>query len=195
MQVHKILGVGIAVALLAVGCNSNKNGVNNTPGNSSTTTETQLPPLETLLQNNPGVPSGWVPYEGDGFRLLIPNTWSRKSGVDAGNFSIGSNQAVSLAEAGAVTMDVAVTTKSAQTTLRDVVTGLIKGQQNATKLTESKTSSGLKVVSVSFGPTKGTITVYAIEFSDKSYVKVTVKGDVENQYVNPIVETFVLRGN
>ena len=186
--------VGLSVALMAAGCNSNKGADKSASSVTPTTTKTeQSPPLEDLLANNPGVPTGFVPYEGDGYRLLVPTTWSRKSGTSANNFTLSNNSSLSIAQSGGVVMEVSIASKSTQADIKDLASTLVKGQQNITKLSESFANSGARIISASYGPSKSAVTLYVVELSKQSYLKILVSGAISDPYVKAVVTSVVAR--
>lgn len=193
MRIRNITLVGLSVVLIAAGCNGKKSAENSTIQPTQPGQTEQTPPLEELLAQNPGVPAGFVPYEGDGFRLLVPTTWSRKAGSGVNNFTLSNNANLSIAQSGGVVMDVSVVSKSTQTEIKDVAASLVKGQQNITKLTESFAGSGMKIVSASYGPSKSAVTLYVLELNKQKYMKILVSGATLDPYVKSIVTSVVLR--
>lgn len=191
MKIRNIVLVGLTVSLLAVGCNSAKNTT--TPTGTSATSPDKTPPLEQLLANNPGVPSGFVPYEGDGYRLLVPTTWSRRAGNTPNDFTLSNNSGLSIAQSGGLVMDLSLVSKSTQTNIKDVVATLVKGQQNVTKTVDGFTNSGIKFASVSYGPAKSLVALYVVELSKQSYMKILVSGATADPYVKAVVNSITLR--
>ncbi len=190
MQAKKIVIAASAVALLAAGCSKG--------GGTAQTKDTGPTPMTadaaSQVLSGTVAPVGWIPFEAEGYTFSMPLSWYAQEVAGAeGQLVVSNTLDISATATGSTQLRISRGVKTAEKTLASVATSLVASKAGTTKAVEGVTNSGLRTATVTFTENKNTVKLVVIQKGDTDYIVMQASGNIQDPFVDQIINSTALR--